>query len=80
MAGLDKEETVSIVGALRDVFLRFGSTRLLALAMDLGFFYGMARVDSENAVIYATGAAVVAGVVLVSLHTKPHIDRMKGAE
>jgi hypothetical protein len=48
--------------------------------MDLGFFYGMARVDSENAVIYATGAAVVAGVVLVSLHTKPHIDRMKGAE
>jgi hypothetical protein len=76
MAGLDKEETVSLIAAGRDVFMRFGSTRLLALGMQLAFFYGMAKLDGFNAWAYGLCALGLAGAGLWSLHTKPHLDRV----
>jgi len=75
MAGLDKEETVTIVGAGKEVFLRFGSTRGFNQFMLLLFLYGIANLAVEHAVYCMGIGSITSMLVLLSFHRKPHIDR-----
>ena len=75
MAGLDKEETITMANAFRDMFLRAGSTRGL-LTITLNLFLGWcAWVDKANTPVYAAMGAFHALWTLYSFHRKPHVDR-----
>ena len=77
MAGLDKEESITLISAGRDIFMRFGSTRIFSTALLLMFLYGLARLDFTNTLIYAIGGAIVSAATLVSLHLNAHQDRIE---
>lgn len=72
MAGLDKEETNSIVAAVKDVMLRFGSTRWLALATSLAYLAYLAHTDAGNAIAYGGAGTALTILCLASFHLRPH--------
>lgn len=75
MAGLDKEETITMANAFRDMFLRAGSTRGL-LSISLFMFLGwLAWVDKTNALAYGVLGCFHGLWTLLSFHKKPHVDR-----
>ncbi len=74
MAGLEKEETTSIVNAVQTVFLRFGSTRCLNCGMGLSFLGALGYLDRSNAVAYGAAGLLVVILTLASLHRKSHGD------
>lgn len=75
MAGLDKEESMSLIEAARQIFLRFGSTRGLTLVMLLIFLGFMAKTDPSSSLYYAAAGVLTALLLLLSFHRKPHLDR-----
>jgi hypothetical protein len=80
MAGLTEKESTTAMEALRQIMLRFGSTRGLNQALQLAFLYGVSRIDEANTVYYASLGALTSLLVLLSFHKKPHIDRQATGE
>jgi hypothetical protein len=73
----DKDETIKIVDAGQTIFTRFGSTRILALALTLLFLSACAWLDRALVVFYGSLGASAFTLTLYSLHTRPHADRQK---
>lgn len=80
MAGLDVEETKPAIEAIRQIALRFGSTRGLNQTLLLTFLYGMAHLDNSHSLEYAAAGVIMSLLVLWSFHKKPHIDRQATGE
>jgi hypothetical protein len=61
--------------AARDIFLRFGSTRGLALAMTETFLGFLAYHSPMESVTFGTLGFICFCLTTLSFHMKPHIDR-----
>jgi hypothetical protein len=72
----DTDETIKIVDAGQAIFTRFGSTRILALALTLPFLTVCAWLDKAMIVFYSTLGATAFVVTLYSLHIRPHADKV----
>lgn len=72
MAGLDKEETTSIVSALKEVMLRFGSTRWLNVLCGLCFLCYIVWRDSTLGLFCACLGTALVFATLLSFHFRPH--------
>lgn len=75
MFNIEKESFIKAVEAGRDIFLRFGSTRGLALLMTEIFLSVIAWTSVVDAPFCAGLGFVAFLVTTLSFHVKPHIDR-----
>lgn len=70
---MDPKMLVAVAESVRDVFFRFGSTRLMALGMYLWFLTSQ-NIDTIEA---SLGAGALA-VVLVLMMLRPHAAHKEG--
>jgi hypothetical protein len=57
---------------MKDVMLRFGSTRWLALATSLVHLSYLAHTDTGNAIAYGAAGTALTILCLASFHIRPH--------
>jgi hypothetical protein len=75
MAGLDKEEALALVDAVKSVALRLGSTRWLNLFTGLLFLGWMGSASIIEVRLCVQLGAVLVLLTGISFHLRPHIDR-----
>jgi hypothetical protein len=63
-----------IVDAAKEIMLRFGSTRWLALACALALLAYLGHIDRVNAALYAVLGSLLTAGCLLSFHRRPHSD------
>lgn len=60
------------IDAIKEVFLRFGSTRWLNTACGLTLLYGESKIDPSMTWACILCGTLLTGITLASFHYRPH--------